>query len=71
MLCTYRWPKGLKECSSGSAHKGWKYYQGVINNTYHDLHIVTDHHVILLMPEDMEKHFVFPNFATPVPGTLR
>ena len=23
------------------------------------------------MPEDMVKHFVFPNFNTPVPGTLR
>ena len=23
------------------------------------------------MPEDVAKHFVFPNFATPVPGTLR
>ena len=23
------------------------------------------------MPEDMEKHFTFPNFTTPVPGILR
>ena len=23
------------------------------------------------MPEDMAKYFVFPNFSTPVPGTLR
>ena len=23
------------------------------------------------MPEDMAKNFAFPNFATPVPGTLK
>ena len=23
------------------------------------------------MPEDMESHFEFPNFTTPIPGTLR
>ena len=23
------------------------------------------------MPEDAEKHFAFPNFTTPMPGTLR
>ena len=23
------------------------------------------------MPEDVAKHFLFPNFTTPVPGTMR
>ena len=23
------------------------------------------------MPEDVAKHFAFPNFTTPIPGTLR
>ena len=46
MFCPYRWTDGLKEFYSGGAHKGWKYDQGLINNTYHGGHIETNHHVI-------------------------
>ena len=67
---TYRWTNVLKAFSSGSAHKGWKDYQGVIHNTYYGGHIETGHHVICSMPEDVENHSVFPNLTTPVPGTL-
>ena len=48
-----------------------KDYQGLINNTYHVGHIETDNRVICSMPEDVTNHFVFPNFSTPMPGTLR
>ena len=68
VFCTYRWKNGQKEFSSGSPHKVWKDYQGVIHNTYHSGHIESDHHVICLMSEDMANHFAFPNFTTPVPG---
>ena len=71
MLCTYRWPNGPKLFSIGRSHKGWKEYQGIINNTYHGGNIETDHHVIYLIPEDVEKHFALPNYTTLVPGTLR
>ena len=68
----YRWPDGLNEFSGSSNIKiGWKGYQGVINNTYHGVNIETDHHVIRSMLEDLAKHFVFPNFTAPMPGTLR
>ena len=63
--------KRTKNISSGIAHKGWHYYQGVIHDTYNVGHIEIDHHVIFLMPEDVSKHFLFPNFKAPVPGTLR
>ena len=43
----------------------------MIYNTYRGGNIETDHHVILLIAEDVPKHFVFPNFVTPVTGTLR
>ena len=46
VLCPYIWPNGLKGFSSGTAHKGRKDYQGVINNTYHGGHIETKHHII-------------------------
>ena len=45
-FCPYRWLDGLKWLSIGGTHKGWKYYQGVIHNSYNGGHIVTDHHVI-------------------------
>ena len=35
VFCPYRWPNELKEFSSSSAHKEWKYDQGIIHNTYH------------------------------------
>ena len=71
VFCTYHWPNGLKAFSSGSAHKVRKDYQGVIHNAYHGGHIETDHHVICPMPEDVAKHFSFPNITTPVSGTSR
>ena len=49
VLCPYRWTKVLKEFSSGSAHKEWKDYQGIIHNTYHGGNVETDYHVILLI----------------------
>ena len=66
ILCTYRWPDGLEEFSSGGAHKLWKYYLGVTRNTYHAGNIETDYRVIFLMSEDVENHLEFPNFTTPV-----
>ena len=42
-----------------------------MHNIYHGVHIETDHHVICSMTEDAAKQFAFPNFTTPVPGTLR
>ena len=71
VFCPYRWPNGQNFFSSGITHKEWKDYQGIVHNTYHGENIETDHHVICLMPEDSEKHFVLPNFIIPVPGTLR
>ena len=71
MLCPHRWPNGLKEFSSGSTHKEWKYYQGVIHNTYHGGNIETYHVVICSMLEDVTKHFAFHNFTTPGKGTLK
>ena len=58
---------------SGSINikRGWKDYQGVIHNNYHGGKVETDHHVILLIPEDMAKHFSVPNFTAIIPGTLR
>ena len=41
VFCPYRWPNGMKEFSSGSAHKWWKDYQGLIHNTYHGGNIET------------------------------
>ena len=47
----YRWPDEVKAFSvSSNIHRGWKYYQGVIHNTYHGRHIKTDHRIILSMP---------------------
>ena len=68
----YRWPDGGKSFSGSiNIQRGWKHYHRVINNTYHGGHIETDHHVICLMPEDVENHFELPNFTTPIPGALR
>ena len=36
-----------------------------------DGHIETDHHVILLITEDVAKHFVLSNLTTLMSGTLR
>ena len=63
--------KRNERISSRITHKEWKYYQGIIHNTYHGGNIETYHHVLCSIPEDMENHFVLPNFTTPVPGTLR
>ena len=46
VFCTYRWTNRLKEFSSGSNYKEWKYYQVIIHNTYHGGNIETDHHVV-------------------------
>ena len=35
VLFPHRWIYGLKEFFSCGSHKGWKYYLGVIYNTYH------------------------------------
>ena len=68
----YRWPDGVKAFSSSSnIQRVWKYYQGVIRNTYYGGHIRTDHHVISSMPEDVSNHFVVPNLTIPVQGALR
>ena len=48
-----------------------KYYLVVIHNTYHGVNVETYHPIICLIPEDVAKHFAFPNFATPVSGTLK
>ena len=71
MLCPYHWTNKLKSFSSGSSHKEWKYYQVIIHNTYQGGNVETGHHVICPMPEEATKHFTFPNYTTPVPGTLR
>ena len=71
LLCTYLWPNRLKEFSSGSSHKECKYYQGIIHKTHHGGNIETDHHGISLIPQDVEKYFVFYNFTTPLPGNLK
>ena len=70
IFCPYIWPNGLKYFFSGSAHKQWKDYQGIIHNTYNGGNIETDQHVICLIPEDVENLFAFPNLTTPVIGTL-
>ena len=49
------WPDGLKAFSSGGAHKGWRYYLGVIHNTYHGGNIEADHHTICSIPEKVAK----------------
>ena len=67
----YRWKNAVREFSSDSTHKGWNNHHGVIHNTYHGGNFETDHHVILSISEDVANHFEFPNFTTPVPGTLR
>ena len=46
-------------------------YQETIHNIYYDGNIKTDHRVILLMPEDVAKHFSLPKFTCPVAWTLR
>ena len=62
----------MKEFSGLSNIKiGWNDYQGVIHNTYHGGHIENYHHFICSIPEDVEKHFVLPNFTSPMTGTLR
>ena len=60
----------MREYFSGSAHKGWKYYQGVTHNTYHDGNIETDQRVICSMPEDVSKYFLLPSSIALVSGTL-
>ena len=68
----YCWPDVLKEFSGRSnLQRGWKDYQGVIHKTYHGGNIESDPHVICLIPEDVVKHFLFPNFVTPMTGMLR
>ena len=42
----YRFPDEIKNISSGGAHKGWKYYLGVIHNTYHGGNIEISHRFI-------------------------
>ena len=71
VFCPYRSINGIKSFSSGMAHKGWKDYQVLIHDTYYGGHIETDHRVICLIPEDVVKQFVFPNFITLGLGTLR
>ena len=70
-VCTYHFLNELKEFSCGISHKGWKDYQGLINDTYHGRHVETDHHFICSIPEDVAKLFALPNYITLVPGTLR
>ena len=67
----YHFLNELKEFSSGISHKGWKDYQGLINDTYHGRHVETDHHFICSIPEDVAKLFALPNYITLVTGTLR
>ena len=68
----YRWPDELTEFSgSRKIQIDWKDYQGVIHNTYYGRNIETDHYVICSMPEYVAKNLAFPNFTTPMPGTLR
>ena len=57
--------------SSGGAHKGCKYYQGLIHNTYLGGNIETAHHVMCLMPEDVANNVWSTKFTAPVSGTLR
>ena len=72
MFCPYPWPYGVKDFyGSRNIQIGWKYYQGVIHNTYYGGHIETDHHIICLILEYVIKHFTLHNFDTPVPGMLR
>ena len=68
----YCWPDGVKVFyESRNIQIGWKYYQGVIHNTYHGGNIETYHVVICSMLEDVTKHFAFHNFTTPGKGTLK
>ena len=62
---------GEKLSVSINIQRGWKDYQGVIHNTYHGGNIGTENHVVFSIPEDVARQFLFPNFATPMPGTLR
>ena len=71
MFYPYRWTDLLKELSSVVSHKGLKYYQGVINKTYHGGNIGIDHHVICLIPEDATNNFLLSNFTIPESGTLK
>ena len=61
----------MKEFYSDIAHKACKNYQEVIHNTYNGGQIETDYHVILLIPEEVSKHFALPKFNTQGTGTLR
>ena len=71
MFCPYRWTDGVKSFpESSNIQIGWKYYQVVIHNSYYGGHIETGHHVICFMTEDVEKHFLFSNFSTPVPEMM-
>ena len=56
---------------SSNIQRGWKDHQGLIHNTYHGGNIETGHHVICVIQEDVAKQFAFPNFTTPIEGTLR
>ena len=48
---------------------GWKYYKGVIHNTYQFGYIETNHHVILSITKDIVNHFDFSKFTKPVSGS--
>ena len=44
VFCPYHWTYVLKEFSSGGAHKGWRYSQGVIHNTSYGVNVETGHY---------------------------
>ena len=70
-ILTYYCQNELKYLSRLRTHKGWKYYQGVVHNTYHSGNIETYHHVMFLMTEEIENQIVFSAFTDPGPVTLR
>ena len=62
----------MKEFSrSSNIKKGWKGYQGVVNNTYHGRNIETDNHIILSIQGDVTNMFLFPKFTASWPRMLR
>ena len=48
----YLCPDGLGELSTRNIQRLWKYYQGVLQNTYHDGHIETNQFLICSITKD-------------------
>ena len=57
----YFCPDGLGKLSNRNIKRLWKYYQGLLQNTYHGWHIETNHFLICSTTKDFSKNFAFNN----------